>query len=66
MILEAVYYVKNIFDNVSSDEAKAALNTFVTMNLLFEHDDPIQQAAVSCLRRWGIPLKQFFDKAQTC
>ena len=66
MILEAVYYVENIFDDVSSDKAKAVLNTFITMNLLFEHDDSIQQAAVSCLRRWGIPLKQFFDKAQTC
>ena len=66
MILEAVYYVENIFDDVSSDKAKAVLNTFITMNLLFEQDDSIQQAAVSCLRRWGIPLKQFFDKAQTC
>lgn len=66
MILEAVYYVANIFDDVSSDEAKAVLNTFITMNLLFEQDDSIQQAAVSCLRRWGIPLKQFFDKAETC
>lgn len=66
MILEALYYVENIFENKISDEAKAALNTFIAMNLRFEDDYPIQQAAVSCLRRWNIPLKPFFDKAQTC
>ena len=59
-IVEAIYYVQQIFPNTSVPQARAALNLFVNLNLYFFDQWPVQVAAWYGLRRIeaesGVPM----------
>lgn len=61
VVLQAIYYVRRVFSDTSTKQARTALNTFVMLNLDHIHEWPIQVSAWHCLRRMesesGVPLE---------